>query len=388
MCGLALVSACSGNSAPKPQSAACQLVETGFGPQGTASIRVEVVAKGLEVPWGIAFLPEGDMLITERPGRVRVVTKQGEVGTPVATPDVTSSGEGGLLGIALHPQFAENRQFYVYLTGEHDGRDENRVERYVLAADRSSATLDRVILRSIPSAQYHDGGRLRFGPDGMLYVGTGDARSPARSQNARDLAGKILRLTPNGDIPADNPIAGSAAFITGIRNTQGFDWLDDATLVVSDHGPSGEYQGRTGHDEISIARAGDNLGWPTIYACEEGDGLVSPAITWSTANPPGGAAIYRGTAIAAWTGAVLTAGLGSKHLHLLRFAAVTGSGSSGDVPALEHHEVYLAGDQSLGRLRDVVMGPDGHLYVTTSNCDGRGDCGDDEDKIVRIVPGG
>ncbi|NUP08036.1 MAG: PQQ-dependent sugar dehydrogenase [Polyangiaceae bacterium] len=368
-----------GNPAPPANAtSSCQLVESGFGEAGTAAIRVEVVASGLEVPWGIAFLPDGDMLVTERPGRVRIVSKQGQLGAPIATPAVSKSGEAGLLGIALHPRFAENRQFYVYLTGERDGHDENRVERYVMSEDRSKATLDKVIVGGIPSAQYHDGGRLRFGPDGMLYIGTGDARSPERSQDPKDLAGKILRLTPDGEVPADNPRAGSAAFITGIRNTQGFDWLDDKTLVVSDHGPSGEYQGRTGHDEVSIAHAGDNLGWPTIYGCGESTGMVTPAISWKTANPPGGAAVYRGSAIQAWKGAVLVGGLRSEHLHMLRFGA-------GERPGVERHEVYLAGKAGYGRLRDVVMGPDGHLYVTTSNCDGRGDCGDEKDRILRIV---
>lgn len=362
------------------QAPGCQLVESDFGTAGTTPIRVEVVAKGLTVPWGLAFLPDGDMLVTERPGVVRVVTKQGELLPPVASPAVSKSGEAGLLGLVLHPDFANNRMFYVYLTGESEGQDENRVERYILAADRSEATLDKVIISGIPSAQYHDGGRLRFGPDGMLYIGTGDSREPSLSQDSASRAGKILRVTADGAVPQDNPIAGNPMFIMGIRNTQGFDWLDSTTLVVSDHGPSGEYQGRAGHDEVSLARAGDNLGWPTIYACEAEDGLVSPVITWKTANPPGGAAIYRGESIPAWKGAVLVGGLKSRHLHLLRF-------SEDGNWKLAAHEKYLSGEDSFGRLRDVIMGPDGHLYVTTSNCDGRGECGDDKDRILRIVGG-
>lgn len=354
----------------------CELVESDFGKLGTTPIRVELVAKGLNVPWGLAFLPDGDMLVTERPGVVRIVTKDGELLPPVASPEVSKSGEAGLLGLVLHPDFAKNRMFYVYLTGESDGHDENRVERYILAEDRSRATLDKVIFSGIPSAQYHDGGRLRFGPDGMLYIGTGDSREPSLSQDSNSRAGKILRVTPDGAVPPDNPIPANPMFIKGIRNTQGFDWLDATTLIVSDHGPSGEYKGRSGHDEVSVAHAGDNLGWPTIYACEAGDGLVSPAITWKTANPPGGAAIYRGDSIPAWKGAVLVGGLKSKHLHLLRFSADW---------KLESHEMYLSGDDGFGRLRDVIMGPDGHLYVTTSNCDGRGDCGDDKDRILRIL---
>jgi len=367
-----------GGTPEAPQSPGCQLITGPQGPAGTTAIRVEVVARGLEIPWAVAFLPSGDMLVTERPGRIRAVSPGGNVGPVIATPEVSPSGEGGLLGIALSPSFAENRHFYVYVTGQNDGVDENRVERYVLSQDQSQATLDKVVLAGIPAAQYHDGGRLRFGPDGMLYVGTGDARKPERSQDSNDLAGKILRVGPDGELPADNPTPGHATFVLGIRNAQAFDWLDDATLVVADHGPSGEYLGRTGHDEVSLARAGDNLGWPDIFACEAREGMVSPSITWVDANPPGGAAVYRGTAIPEWKDAVLVGGLKSKHLHLLRFS---------DAPRrVASHEIYLAGGDGFGRLRDVLMGPDGHLYVTTSNCDGRGECGDDKDLILRIVP--
>lgn len=359
-----------------PLDPACHLVEDGFGPQGTAEIKVEVVADGLDVPWGIAFLPEGDLLVTERPGRVRIVTKAGELRDPVATPDVSPSEEGGLLGIALHPAFADNGLFYVYLTASAGGQDVNRVERYTLSPDRTTATFDKIILDGISAAQFHDGGRLRFGPDGMLYVGTGDGRSPDRSQDVADLAGKILRITPDGDVPDDNPFPDNPVYILGIRNTQGFDWFDDGTMVITDHGPSGEYLGREGHDEVNVAKAGDNLGWPTAWSCEKAEGFVAPSITWEEALPPGGAALYRGTAIPEWKGALAIGALRAEHLQIVHFEA---EGSH----RVTDHEVYLPGVH--GRLRDVVMGPDGHLYVTTSNCDGRGTCGASRDAILRIA---
>jgi len=210
----------------------------------------------------------------------------------------------------------------------------------------------------------------------MLYIGTGDGRSPDRSQDKADLAGKILRVTPDGDVPGDNPFPGNPVYILGIRNTQGFDWFDGGTMVITDHGPSGEYLGREGHDEVNVARAGDNLGWPTKWSCEEADGFVAPSITWREALPPGGAALYRGTAIPEWTGALAIGALRSEHLQIVHF-------DSEDRRRVTGHEVYLAGAH--GRLRDVVMGPDGHLYVTTSNCDGRGTCGAAKDAILRIV---
>ncbi len=352
---------------------ACTLVENGFGSPGQVKVRVEEVVTGLEVPWGIAFLPDGEMLVTERPGRVRLVQNDKLRPTPVATIKVTDSGEGGLLGIAAHPDFANNRLFYVYYTVDKNGSPVNRVQRWRLSQDKLSATPDRMIIDDIPVALYHNGGRLRFGPDEMLYIGTGDARNPNSSQNIDNLAGKILRLTPDGEVPKDNPIANNPAFITGIRNTQGFDWRNKSTLLVTDHGPSGEL-GRSGGDKVSVATAGDNLGWPVQQACQAKAGLVTPSLVWREAAPPGGATIYTGDTISQWKGSLIIATLGSEHLQRVAFAPQSSQ--------VERHEVYLRGEQ--GRLREAIMGLDGELYVTTSNCDGRGSCPPQKDKILRV----
>lgn len=358
---------------PAPRANTCELVETGFGAAGSVNIRVEEVASGLEVPWGIAFVPGGDMLVTERAGRVRLIRSGQLQPHSIANVNTAGSAEGGLLGIALHPDFANNRFFYLYYTATKNGTPVNRVERWQLSTGGAAAALDRIIIDDIPVAQYHNGGRIRFGPDGMLYVGTGDARSPDTSQNLNSLAGKILRLTPDGEVPADNPIAGNPAFIYGVRNIQGFDWFDPSTLWVTDHGPSGDL-GLYGHDEVNVARAGDNLGWSNIYACESAAGMVRPTLTWNEAAPPGGAAIYTGNKIPEWQGSLLIGTLRSEHLHRVVLDA------SGQ---LRTHEVYLQGEY--GRLREVIMGPDGDLYVTTSNCDGRGSCPADLDKILRVT---
>ncbi len=353
---------------------ACTLVPQGAGPQGQVDVRVEEVATGLEVPWGIAFLPNNDMLVTERPGRVRLVRNGQLQPAPVATINVTDSGEGGLLGIAAHPNFAQNRLFYVYYTADRNGTPINRVERWQLSQDGTSATADRVIIDDIPVALYHNGGRIRFGPDGMLYIGTGDARKPDISQDVDSLAGKILRVTPDGEVPQDNPFPGNPVYISGIRNTQGFDWANDSTLWVTDHGPSGEL-GRSGHDKVSVASAGDNLGWPIIYRCESQEGLVTPSLVWREAVPPGGAAIYTGNAIPEWQGSLMIATLRSEHLHRVVFDP--------DSQQVQQHEVYLQGEH--GRLREAIMSPDGELYITTSNCDGRGSCPASRDKILRVT---
>jgi aldose sugar dehydrogenase len=213
----------------------------------------------------------------------------------------------------------------------------------------------------------------------MLYVGTGDAREPKTSQNRDSLAGKILRLTPDGQVPQDNPFPGNPAFITGIRNTQGFDWLNQSTLLVTDHGPSGEL-GRTGEDKVSVAQAGDNLGWPNIQNCQTPQGLVRPSIVWQDAVPPGGAAVYTGNAIPEWKGNLIIGTLGSRHLQRVVF-------DSANPRQVKTHEVYFQPNSpnSFGRLREVIMAPDGELYVTTSNCDGRGNCPQGGDKILRIT---
>lgn len=354
--------------------AKCILVEDGFGVPGQVNIRVEEVVAGLDVPWGIAFLPNKDMLVTERSGQVRLVQNGKLRPQAIATINVSDRGEGGLLGIATHPDFASNRYFYIYYTANANGSAVNRVERWQLSSDGLSATRDRTILDNIPVARFHNGGRIRFGPDGMLYIGTGDARNPDLSQDVKSLAGKILRVTPDGQVPQDNPFPGNPVYILGVRNTQGFDWPTPSTLWVSDHGPSGEL-GRFGHDEVSVAQAGDNLGWPTIYRCQSQQKLVTPEIVWQQALPPGGATIYTGEAIPEWKDSFIVAALGAEHLQRVVIDPKSGQ--------VQRHEVYLKGEQ--GRLREAIMGPDGELYVTTSNCDGRGRCPAQQDKILRIT---
>lgn len=357
----------------------CLYEDSGYGESGAVPLTVTVVADGLATPWGLGWLPDGDMLLTERDGRLsRIDAERGDV-FPITNVPITASGEGGLLGLAMHPDFASNRQFYLYYTmDDPEGSGQiNRVERWTLSADYSAASPDKVIVDRIPARLYHNGGRIRFGPDGHLYVGTGDANAPASSQDQESLAGKILRVDVDGNVPDDNPF-GTLIWMWGIRNTQGFDWFPDGTMAVMDHGPSGlsNEGGRSGHDEVTVASAGDNLGWPDIYACETAEGMLTPAATWAEAMPPGGAAFYTGSEISEWSGDLLVGvmGFGDEvpHLHRLRFDA------SGQVSITE---MYLS--QEYGRLREVIMGPDGGLYVTTSNCDGRGDCGDG-DQVLRL----
>ena len=305
--------------------------------------------------------------------------------------------EGGLMDVVLHPDFATNRHFYLFRSIAASGDTvKSQVVRYELASDAASATEDAVILDDIPATPFHQGGRMRFGPDGMLYVAVGsDDPTPGAahaSQQTTGLAGKILRITPDGDVPSDNPWSGSAAFVIGVRNPQGLDWNANGDLIVTDHGPTfvdGAVPSVTGQDEVNVASSGANLGWPVTYGCAEAAGMTSPALVWEDGVPPGGAAFYTGTAISDWTGDLFIGVLGfskgssdktGRHLHRVSFDA-------SDPTKVSSHEVYLKGDapDGFGRLRTVIMGPDGHLYVTTSNCDGRGTCGTDKDVVLRVT---
>ncbi len=363
----------SNDSTEGPQSPDCQLIRDGFGPRGSVAVRAESVVNGLEVPWGIAFLSADEWLVSERPGRLRLVEHGELVSAPVATVPVASSAEGGLLDVALHPEFADNALFYLYVTSSSEGVTQNQIELWRLSEDHRSAERVSIVLGGIPAASLHDGGRMAFAADGMLYVSTGDAREPDSAQDPASLSGKILRLTPEGAAPEDNPWPGSAAYLVGLRNPQGLVFRADGSLVVADHGPSGELD-REGHDEISIATAGANLGWPTIFGCQARADLLSPIISWRDATPPGGMALYDAERIAEWKGALVVGTLRSEHLHVVHL----------DAGIVSSHEIYFEGE--LGRLRTVAIGPDGELYVTTSNCDGRGDCGANRDAVLRVVP--
>ncbi|MEZ4297932.1 MAG: PQQ-dependent sugar dehydrogenase [Polyangiaceae bacterium] len=373
------VTACSGRPPEELRARNCVLIEEGYGPTGRTPIHAEPVVTGLIVPWAMAFLPGGDWLVTERPGRVRLVRDGDLVVEPVTTLSVSDKAEAGLLGIALSPAFEKDSLFYVYATSA-DASPVNRVLRYRLSEDHRSAAFDRIILDGIPAAQYHDGGRIQFGPDGMLYVSTGDARDPAKAQVPGSLSGKLLRLTPEGGIPEDNPLGPkSPVYLSGLRNCQGFAFIDERFIAVMDHGPTGDL-GLQGLDEVNVAVSGLNLGWPKIHGCEAGEGMLPPALTWVEAVPPAGVAMYRSDRIPGWSGSLLIGTLRSMHLHRV-------VPTPWDPRKVMLHEVYLPGEPptGLGRLREVAVGRDAHLYVTTSNCDGRGHCPPEKDGIYRIT---
>ena len=338
---------------------------------------VATVAEGLEVPWSMDIAPDGRIFFTERGGRAWIIGADGSIpGEPALSIDA-GIVEGGLLGIALDPSFPGEPHVYVYHTYREFFSVHNRVVRYT--EDGGALRDPKVLIDGIPGGPIHDGGRIRFGPDGMLYVATGDAGNPRLSRDAASTAGKILRIAPDGAVPADNPHAGSPVYSSGHRNPQGLDWHPaTGALVASEHGPSGERG--FGQDEINVIEPGADYGWPDAVGDEAAEGTVAPAAhsggdTWA----PSGASFYTSDAIPEFEGKLLVAALAGKRLLAVSLAADAGGGLS--VSGIDDH---LAGEY--GRLRDVVDGGDGSVYVLTSNRDGRGSAAEADDRILRLVP--
>ncbi len=318
---------------------------------------IETVATDLRVPWGIAFLPSGDLLVTERPGTLRRI---GERNRTYEIPQAMEYGEGGLMGIELHPNFTENRKLYLYHTYETGGRVRNKIVQYRL---NGSLHQRNVLLEGIPGAPYHDGGRLEFGPDGKLYATVGDATEAEKAQDPSTLHGTVLRLNPDGAIPDGNPFD-SVVYSYGHRNAQGLAW-HDGDLWITEHGRSGF---RSGLDELNLVRPGRNYGWPVIEGDEAKEGMEGPVVhsgpdvTWA----PGSAAVVNDS--------LYFGGLRGKSLYEAHIANET----------ITELEAHFKG--RFGRLRAVHVGPEGDLYVTTSNRDGRGDPRAADDKILRVDP--
>ena len=330
-------------------------------------MRVETVAKGLEIPWEIAFLPDGRALVTERPGRVRLLARGGRLRhKPVARVAVSAVGEGGLLGLAVDPAFARNRFVYLYFTTDAGMRLERR--RWT----RGRLVYRASLLDGIRAGRVHDSGRIAFGPDRRLYVSTGDAGEPALAQDPASLNGKLLALEPSQYRGPGH--ATPAVVALGLRNSQGFDWEPGTgRLIATDHGPSG-FDGPEGYDEVDEIVPGGNYGWPQAIGYDTGGGLFSaPLRVWEEPIAPSGATFVtrRGSH---WTGDYLFACLRGTMLRRLAFR---------DGKVVRDQRLLIG---TYGRLRTVVEGPGGWLYLLTSNRDGRGFPAKADDRILRLRP--
>jgi glucose/arabinose dehydrogenase len=332
--------------APPPQPAATTPPQ----PLGYDFSKPDVAVNGLDAPWGLAFLPDASALVTERDsGRIlRVVA--GQPATEVARIEgVVHVAESGLLGIAASPAYAQDGLVYVYFTTASD----NRIARFRLGEQ------PQVIVSGIQQARFHNGGRLAFGPDGMLYATTGDATNRATAQDPTSLNGKILRMRPDGTPPPDNPDPSSLVWSLGHRNVQGLAWDSSGRMFAPEFG-----QDRL--DEVNLIRPGGNYGWPQVEGPGGGGQFVDPLVTWSTdESSPSGAAISGDS--------LYVAALRGQRLWRIPLTA----------DGLGAPEVALAG---VGRIRAVAVAPDGALWVMTNNTDGRGAPRSGDDQILRFAP--
>jgi len=319
------------------------------------------VAQGLDTPWELVFLPSKAMLITERKGRI-IWAFKGRQKTWLdlrrwPQPKVSEWGEGGLMGLAIDPLFQENHYLYTVHTYVKSGQSYYQLVRLKADLKRHTGAFDRVLISGVKAGRFHNGGRLAFGPDGKLYWTLGDLFQRSRAQKKADLHGKVLRLNRDGSTPADNPF-GSRVYSLGHRNPQGLAWDNQGRLFVTEHGPSGE-KGCC-QDELNRVQKGFNYGWPLISGAERKQGLVSPLVqsgkhtTWA----PGGLAYLKQ---GLWKNSLVFTGLKGEAIYRVKLPQ---NGLRLSVPKRYLHKRF-------GRLRQVVEGPLGKLYILTSNRDGR-----------------
>lgn len=327
---------------------------------GDLVYEIEVLAENLVIPWEILPLPDGRLIVTERPGRVVLLDK----GEKYPVHDVAPVGEGGLLGIEKSVSFEENRHLFLYYTYRDGNRLFNRVSRFTL--DGNILTDEKYIMNEIPGSRLHNGGRLKMGPDDKLYISIGDVQDPSLSQDIHSLAGKILRVNEDGSIPEDNPFEDSPVYAFGFRNPQGLAWHPiSGALFASDHGPNRQ-------DEINLVLPGKNYGWPNA-TCVEGDALYEKPV-----------ACYPDYTLA-------PSGIGFLPWENLKETPLFAAGLRGNMVMridLSEEGKFISQEAlftDLGRIRTVVYHEDA-LYIATNNRDGRGVPLEGDDKIIRITP--
>jgi len=342
---------------------------------GGTMLRAETVASGLDSPWDLALAPDGSIWFTERPGRVsRLDLEAGSV-TVLGQLDVLESGEAGLMGMAFHPDFPRIPTVYFAHSYRAAGGIRNRLIRMTYRNGR--ITNPETLLEDIPGRGNHNGSRLVIGPGRMLYMTMGDAGRSESAQDRNSVSGKVLRLTLDGKPASGNPF-GNATWSYGHRNPQGLAFHSNGMLYETEHGPSDA-------DEVNLITAGGNYGWPTVHGdCDTAaerefcaaNHVVEPLTEYTPTIGISGLVVYESDRIPGWRGSLIyTSLVGQKLIRLVL---------SADGRSARAQELII--DRQYGRLRDVLVGPDGVLYIATSNRDGRGRPADQDDRIIRIIP--
>lgn len=326
-------------------------------------VRMSTVLTGLEAPGEITRTANGRVFVTKRDRGVLSEVGGGDVREVHRFP-VDRSGEGGLLGLAASPDFDEDSTLFVFFTGATD----NRIVRLTLTG-AGDAEVTRIVT-GIPKSAVHDGGCLAFGPDGLLYAGTGDAAVSSRAQDPSSPAGKVLRMTRDGGVPADNPTAGSLVYARGFRNVQGLAWDDRGRLFVTDFGPARD-------DEINLVEPGANHGWPAVTGMANRPESVDPIVVKQPAEASWSGLAFAGADAGNWAGSLLAASLRGQRLRRYALDAATGT--------VRGEEALFVGE--LGRLRQITPAPDRGFWLLTSNRDGRGSPGPD-DRVLLVEPPG
>lgn len=348
--------------------------ETGRKNEEAVPIVVETVVTGLEVPWSLVFTAPNRMLVTARPGRIYQIVNEKLDANPIAVFEETvSEGEEGLMGLAPDPAYEENRLLYLSLAYQKGGKKVLKVMRF--RDEGTSLSNAFTLLDDVPAATYHAGSRVKFGPDGKLYVTTGDATDKNLSQNLESPSGKILRINPDGSLPAVNPFPGSPVYSYGHRNPQGIAWHPQTgEMYATEHGPS-LFDGPAGGDEVNHIVKGGNYGWPLVSHEKRREGTVAPLVVFTPAVAPASAAFYRSDRIPQFKNHFFFGALKGEGLFRAKFD------ENNPDKVLEYGKLS---EVNVGRIRDVIEGPDGALYFTTSNRDGRGTARPGDDKIYRL----
>lgn len=338
------------------------------------SYKIVEIANNLFVPWSIVFTSNERFLVTERNGNIKEVVNDNLNKTALLKlEDVETGGEEGLMGLAVDPNYDDNKYLYIcYAYNSQDGLADKVVR---LIDNQTEIIEDEILLDNIPAATNHAGCRLGFGPDGKLYITTGDAIDKNIAQDVTSLGGKILRINKDGSIPSDNIFNNSAVYTLGHRNPQGIDWTENEILLSSEHGPSG-FDGPPGGDEVNIVIPGANYGWPIVSHEKTNPEFISPLKVFTPAIAPGSLMVYTSDLFSQFKGKVFLGGLRGEGIYILTFK----SNSYREIT-----DFSKISEINYGRIREVVEAPNGEIYFTTSNRDGRGTLREDDDKIYKIT---